>query len=357
MNRLGCHDQCRGCKYRDIPYEEGIRLKEAWVHRALADHREVISPIRGVGEGRTLGYRRRVRLKALHDGSRWRFGMMRRDQLIPLEECPVQQDRVNRMLRVLMGLPKGIPLFMVSITMAQVALVFKDRHLPSVQFPLEELAHWGCQGLWGHTNPSAGVRIFAKNGWHLIFGKPFSFDETGTAYGPWSFAQQIPDLHRDSLMKALNFLSPSQGKGVADLYCGDGASLALWSSQGASTLGVEVSGMSLKMGGINSPSSSLLQGTCAQRVPQIADFLRLFPVESRLIYANPPRSGMEAEVLNMLGEVGVWRMAYLSCAASTLSRDLAKLCTMGYRVVKVIPYDFFPMTDHVECLALVERKG
>jgi tRNA/tmRNA/rRNA uracil-C5-methylase (TrmA/RlmC/RlmD family) len=282
--------------------------------------------------------------------------MIRRDHIIPLEECPVQRDQVNGMLKSLMGLPQGIPLFMVVITMSQIALVFKARSLPPIEFPFEDLTRWGCEGLWGHANPSAGQRIFAKNGWHLISGKPFSFDETHMAYGPWSFVQQIPDLHRESLEEALNFLRPSQGKGVADLYCGDGASLALWSAHGASTLGVEVSSLSLKMAAINSPSSLLLQGTCAQRVPQIADFLRSFPVENRLVYANPPRSGMEVEVLNMLGEVRARRIAYLSCAASTLSRDLAQLVSMGYGVVRVIPYDFFPMTDHVECLALIESQ-
>lgn len=62
--------------------------------------------------------------------------------------------------------------------------------------------------------------------------------------------------------------------------------------------------LKLKMAGINSPFSLLLQGTYAQRVPQRADFLKSFPVENRLVYANSPRSGMEAKVLSMLGESG-----------------------------------------------------
>ncbi|WP_157367368.1 hypothetical protein [Aminiphilus circumscriptus] len=39
-------------------------------------------------------------------------------------------------------------------------------------------------------------------------------------------------------------------------------------------------------------------------------------------------------------------MVYLSCAASTLSRNLAQLVPLGYRVTKMISCDFFPMTDH-----------
>ena len=48
------------------------------------------------------------------------------------------------------------------------------------------------------------------------------------------------------------------------------------------------------------------------------------------------------------------RMAYLSCSAGTLSRDLAALTAAGYTVEALTPYDFFPQTRHVEILALLK---
>lgn len=51
---------------------------------------------------------------------------------------------------------------------------------------------------------------------------------------------------------------------------------------------------------------------------------------------------------------GPARIAYLSCSAGTLQRDLDFFEACGYRVCRIIPYDFFPWTAHVECLALIE---
>jgi tRNA/tmRNA/rRNA uracil-C5-methylase (TrmA/RlmC/RlmD family) len=71
---------------------------------------------------------------------------------------------------------------------------------------------------------------------------------------------------------------------------------------------------------------------------------------------NPPRSGLEAGVLDALaGELQPERLAYLSCSAGTLARDLRILCQAGYRVSAIHPCDFFPLTHHVEALALADR--
>ena len=40
-----------------------------------------------------------------------------------------------------------------------------------------------------------------------------------------------------------------------------------------------------------------------------------------------------------------------------LRRDLDVLCKQGYRVARITPYDFFPQTQHVETLVLLERTA
>jgi tRNA/tmRNA/rRNA uracil-C5-methylase (TrmA/RlmC/RlmD family) len=50
------------------------------------------------------------------------------------------------------------------------------------------------------------------------------------------------------------------------------------------------------------------------------------------------------------------RIAYLSCSAGTLARDLAGLESAGYVVCSLHPFDFFPLTHHVECLALLRLE-
>ena len=46
-------------------------------------------------------------------------------------------------------------------------------------------------------------------------------------------------------------------------------------------------------------------------------------------------------------------MAYVSCDAETLARDLKVLCESAYTLKEVVPLDMFPQTHHVECVALL----
>ena len=77
--------------------------------------------------------------------------------------------------------------------------------------------------------PSAGRRLFAKRGWRLLWGHPWSRDADGLRYGPASFRQLLGRLYGESLDEAEAFLEPATGDGVVDLYCGAGASLRRWS--------------------------------------------------------------------------------------------------------------------------------
>jgi hypothetical protein len=98
----------------------------------------------------------------------------------------------------------------------------------------------------------------------------------------------------------------------------------------------------------------VLRGTCMQRLPQLRDWWNGLGGE-RVAYVNPPRSGLETGVAEALAhEFRPSRLAYLSCSAGTLARDLAILAAAGYRVAAIRPYDFFPLTHHVEALALLE---
>jgi len=173
-------------------------------------------------------------------------------------------------------------------------------------------------------------------------------------HGPTAFAQALPELHQAGLGMAVSHLQPGAGVAVLDLYCGYGASLRAWVEAGSAALGVELSGEAVELCTDNALQASVLRGTCAQRLPQVRQWWREQGGE-RVAYVNPPRSGLEPEIVATLArELRPARVAYLSCSAGTLARDLGAFCEAGYRVVGIHPFDFFPLTHHVEALALLE---
>jgi len=70
---------------------------------------------------------------------------------------------------------------------------------------------------------------------------------------------------------------------------------------------------------------------------------------------NPPRKGCAKHVLDQLATCNVERIVYVSCNPATLARDAAILVGLGYTLKSVTPFDLFPQSEHVECVATLER--
>lgn len=76
-----------------------------------------------------------------------------------------------------------------------------------------------------------------------------------------------------------------------------------------------------------------------------------------LVLVDPPRTGLGAGVAGELVRVAAPRVVYVSCDPATLARDLRVLAAGGYAVDRVVPFDLFPQTAHVEAVAWLTRAG
>ncbi len=75
-----------------------------------------------------------------------------------------------------------------------------------------------------------------------------------------------------------------------------------------------------------------------------------------VVITDPPRAGMDTEVVQALLDAAPRRIVYVSCNPATQARDLA-LLDVSYAVTAVQPVDMFPHTHHVEnVVALVRRS-
>lgn len=358
----GCEPACHGCRHRLLDAGESLAQKRTYLGRALSPWSRLIMPIDAPDPDARLAYRDRVTLTARWSSEQgWRFGLMRRDELIPIHDCPVHTGRVRALVRLLVAcLPPGdrFPLAYLHVAGAQATLIVKAHgvDIESLQPVAEAVAGTGIEGLWLHLHPAAGRRLFARSGWRLLQGVAESRDPHGFLHGPTAFMQALPELHARAMADAVRHLAPCTSVSVLDLYCGLGASLRAWTEAGSAALGVELSGEAVAFAARNAPLATVLRGTCAQRLPQVREWWAGRDGE-RVAYVNPPRSGLESEVTTALvQELRPARLAYLSCSAGTLARDLAASEAAGYAVSAIRPYDFFPGTHHVEALALLERR-
>ncbi|HXH03477.1 MAG TPA: class I SAM-dependent RNA methyltransferase [Candidatus Competibacteraceae bacterium] len=362
--REGCEPRCRGCAHRLLDAAASAAQKQEWLARRLAPWAQRLAPLCAVRGEERWGYRDKVALSAQWSAQAgWRFGLWVGRELVAIPHCPVHSPRVRAMVALLMAaLPPAdeFPLRFYVQAGAQATLVLKSACEPNAGWldaaAQAALAAAGIEGLWLNLHPAAGRRLFAKRGWRLLWGQSRSRDDQGLVYEPGAFQQLIPALYRQSVDEAEAFLAPRPGDAVVDLYCGSGATLVRWQARGACAVGVELGGAALECARLNAPEAELLRGACAQRLPQLRAWAQGQAVDLRLLYLNPPRTGVEPEVLAWVcQEYRPIRLAYLSCSAGTLARDLRRLCAAGYEVERITPYDFFPQTYHVETLALLRR--
>ncbi|MDR1443669.1 MAG: TRAM domain-containing protein [Treponema sp.] len=74
------------------------------------------------------------------------------------------------------------------------------------------------------------------------------------------------------------------------------------------------------------------------------------------IVADPPRQGLSPPMRRWLARGPAPLLAYVSCDPATLARDSGELVKGAWELEKLIYYDFYPQTAHIEGLALFRNK-
>ena len=76
-----------------------------------------------------------------------------------------------------------------------------------------------------------------------------------------------------------------------------------------------------------------------------------------LVVLDPPREGARRAVVEQVVDRSPRAVAYVACDPAALARDVAVFAEHGYSLAGLRAFDLFPMTSHVECVALLEKTG
>lgn len=143
---------------------------------------------------------------------------------------------------------------------------------------------------------------------------------------------------------------------LVDAYCGSGLFALTLAPHFEKVLGVEVSETSADWARANARSNGINHASflaaSAEAIFEQVDF----PAEETAVVIDPPRKGCDMVFLNQLFAFGPARVVYVSCNPATQIRDLAEFDKAGYEVVEVQPFDLFPQTKHLECVATLRKK-
>ncbi|HSZ40413.1 MAG TPA: TRAM domain-containing protein [Trebonia sp.] len=170
-----------------------------------------------------------------------------------------------------------------------------------------------------------------------------------------SFWQVHPAAADTLAAVVLEALDPRPGDVALDLYCGAG----LFAGVIAPRVGLDgaVIGIESDEDAVRDARNNLREWPRARfHRGDVAQVLRRggLPL-ARLAVADPPRAGLDRAVVDYLSAAGTERFAYVSCDPATLSRDIGLLRERGWTMDGLRAFDAFPMTHHVECVAVLTR--
>ncbi len=182
----------------------------------------------------------------------------------------------------------------------------------------------------------------------LFDGKPEIAEKLGSLnflISPKSFFQTNTLQTKVLYDIALDFAGLEGHESVFDLYTGLG-SIALYISARAK----HVTGIELIEEAIEDARKNALNNHIENVgfiVGDVKNELQKLSSKPDVIFVDPPRSGLHAEVVESILNLAPEKIVYISCNPSTQARDAA-LFSAKYYLDKVQPVDMFPHTLHIE---------
>ncbi len=176
--------------------------------------------------------------------------------------------------------------------------------------------------------------------------------------GPKSFYQTNSEQAYELYKVAREFAGLKGGEVVYDLYTGTGTIANFVARNVKKVVGIEYVPEAIEDAHVNSElngieNTSFFAGDMKKILT--SEFISLHG-KPDVIITDPPRAGMDEDVVKTILEAAPDRVVYVSCNPATQARDLALMDEI-YQVIRIQPVDMFPHTHHVENVVLLEKRG
>ena len=388
---------CGGCKWQNLPYEEQLRQKQAQVRDQLVRIGKIelpeIAPC--LGSARTQFYRNK--LEFTFADRRWLtreevaaggditagpavgFHIPNMfDKVLDIGKCWLQDDPSNAIrleakrfclehgytfhnARTHTGLMRNLIVRTASTGEVMVIVVFGADDRARIDALLEHLSASFPQitSLFYVINEKLNDSVGDLDPvcWR---GKDHIVEQMeGLRFkvGPKSFYQTNSAQAYELYKVARDFAALGPDDVLYDLYTGTGTIANFCASRCRRVVGVEYVPEAIADARVNSELNGI-----RNTVFYAGDMKRV--LDDAFVAANgrpgviildPPRAGVDEEVIRVILRAAPARIVYVSCNPATQARDLA-LMNEAYRVEAVQPVDMFPHTHHVENVVKLVRR-
>ena len=207
---------------------------------------------------------------------------------------------------------------------------------------------------------TARTNVILSERYHLIYGRetlPDILCGLKFELSPGAFFQVNPAQTEKLYETALRFAALSPSDRLCDVYCGAGTITLMMARHCQSAVGIEIVPAAVENARANAVRNGISNAEFhAGKAEELLPRMVRNGLRSDVIVVDPPRKGLEEEVVRAVAEAAPERVVYVSCNPATLARDAARFLNTGYKAVKVQPVDMFCWTSGIENVALFEKQ-
>ena len=207
-----------------------------------------------------------------------------------------------------------------------------------------------------HTTNDRVADAVIDEGTKILFGRDYYNEEIlGLKFkvSIFSFFQtNIPAIER-LYSDALDLMPDIDSKNVFDLYCGTGTITQLMASRARHVTGIEIVQDSVDSALANTEINGI--ENCDFICGDVLKVIGQVEEKPDMIVVDPPRAGMHDKVVDILSDYAIPYIMYISCNPKTLCINLQRFKGRGYEPVYIRAYDNFPGTKHVETVCLLSN--
>jgi 23S rRNA (uracil1939-C5)-methyltransferase/tRNA (uracil-5-)-methyltransferase len=341
--RCALFGRCGGCQYQNLDYKEQLLWKQRQVSELLqhmAGLEFSVSPT--IGSPRQYGYRSKI---TPHFNPP-------REKTVPAS-AGESSDHASLEQFPIGFLRQGTRFELVDVPRCEIATTAINEKLISVREDVKRRA------AAGEYNRGATLLLRDANGVVTTEYDQVITESVGSLrlrFLARDFFQNNPFILPDFTRYVREQASASGARFLVDAYCGSGLFALTAASAFEKVSGIEISESSVAFARENAAANQITNATF-QAGDAAAIFAGLtFPAADTVVVIDPPRKGCDESFLQQLFAFAPRAVVYVSCDPATQMRDLKMFSASGYELTGVQPFDLFPQTRHLECVATLKRR-
>jgi 23S rRNA (uracil1939-C5)-methyltransferase len=312
-----------------------------------------------VASPQPMAYRNKIQLP-VSEGKRLGLYARNTHDLVEIEQCGIHCALGEKALGCVQALVKtsketsGLKHVLIKTAVHKaevlVILVTKGSTRPTTLANQILKAMPEIKGVVQNINPVDGNVILGRD-FCTLAGQGWIEEELCGLHfkvSPASFFQVNPLQAEALYQKVLELANFTGNESVLDAYCGVGTLSLVVAKHVQEVVGIEFVADAIADAQENAQRNHIqnarfIAGLAEEKVAELGKI--------DVAILNPPRKGCERSLLEALSEKRPQKILYVSCDPATLARDLQILVQKGYQLRPLQPFDMFPQTMHVECVA------